>query len=204
MMAALALSSVGVEATASLSHSESVVEAKARKKHHKRRAVRRRKNSKRHKKAKNKEYYSKGRFMSNGLEISQPQRIDYYNARTNSYSPVVVVKVTNKSKRTFTDDLSSFVYKHTRVYGSDISHNNKKVEIPLDGIVEAPFRWTKSEMKELNNTSKLKPKKSAKVMLGTVWSKTQWQNFNIWELRYLNNKGKVIKTVGLPVNVKNR
>lgn len=219
MMASLALAGVGVETTAFLNNSESVVEAKSRRKHHKRRKHRvthkrtnkKRKISKKHKKTKNKEYYSKGHFISNGIEMSRPKRIDYHEHKENAgsapfkvsdvYTPIITFKVTNKTKHEIS--IGYFLNKHIRFY---FTNNGQKLSFFPDVYMEySSIHWTKEELKEMKNQdAELKPKKSATILLGESWPSEHWYQYNEWEINYLDNKGKVIKRDNLPINVQNR
>lgn len=216
MMASLALAGVGVETMASLNNSESIVEAKSRKRHHKRRITHKRKNkkrktNKRRKKIKNKEYFSKGRFFSNGIVMTNPQRIDYheYSERvtsdpfkvSNIYTPIITFKIINKTKREV--DVNPFLNKHIRFY---ITNNSQKISFFPDTYMEySSIQWTNKELKEMKNEdAELKPGKSVTILLGVSWPSNHWLLYNQWEINYLGNKGQIIKKENLPINVQKR
>ena len=209
MMASLALAGVGVETATSLNNTESVVEAKSRKRHHKcykRRVTHKRKNkkrktNKRREKVQNKEYYSKGHFFSNGLEMSRPKRIDYFDASHDVYTTVLTFKLTNKTKHEI--DVGGFLFKHLAFYSTN---NGEKVKVVPDTYMELSFiPWTKKELREQKNTlNDIKPRKSKVALIGTAWKAYGWDMHNQWEINYLGNKGQVIKKENLPINVQSR
>lgn len=217
MMAALALSSVGVETATSLNNTESVVEAKARKKHHKRRAVRRRKNKKR--KNIRKEYFKNKTYYDNGIVMPMPKRFNFtldnlytdkwgYDADGNFLSEQYIgFRTTIKNNSNHSINVADFLKKHlqlidTKSNNFPISNNINRSDYRIGEFNGAfifengdfDYRQKNQDWKQyLKNFDKSLAKKRSMTVLFVHWVPDQNALNQYYLLKLKNNKGKQIK-----------